>query len=128
MQSSAAVLVEACASLITLSCILWNLDLPTRLGIAVLTEQYLSLVLGMSICIVFLNMSWRRQRDGGVNVLDLGCALLGLGTLAAFGCSLLAPRPAYHCEVPGRAPLAILANCDRGSVRQCGECKYETWS
>lgn len=81
MQSGTTALVKTCAFLMTLSCVLWNLDLPTRLGVAVLTEQYLALVLGLSICILYLNLSWRRQRDAGVNILDLGCALVGLGTL-----------------------------------------------
>ena len=101
VRNGAAVLVKACAFLITLSCVLWNLDLPTRLRIAVLTEQYLSLVLGMSICIVFLNLSWRRQRDGGISVLDLGCALLGLSTLgyAAFAYAGLLNEIAFRPPV-----------------------------
>jgi len=101
MQNSASALVKICAFLITLSCILWNLDLTTRLGIAVLTEQYLALVLGLSTCIVFLKLSWRGQRDAGVNVLDLGCALLGLGTLgyAAFA------YPGLLNEIAFRPPV-----------------------
>jgi len=36
LASGAARLVKACAFLMTVSCILWNLDLPTRLGVAIL--------------------------------------------------------------------------------------------
>ncbi len=81
VQIGAAGLVKACAFLITLSCILWNLDLPTRLGVAILTEQYLALVLGLAVCILFLTVSWTRQRGRPVGALDIGLALLGLGTL-----------------------------------------------
>ena len=81
MQSGATGLVKVCAFLITVSCILWNLDLPTRLGVAVLTEQYLALVLGLAICILFLTVSRTRQRGGTVGALDMSLALLGLVTL-----------------------------------------------
>ncbi len=82
MRNTAATwLVRVCGFLMTLSCILWNLDLPTRLGFAILTEQYLALVLGLAVCIVYLTVTWSRQRGRGVGVLDFGLALLGLGTL-----------------------------------------------
>ena len=81
MQSGAAGLVKTCAFLITISCILWNLDLPTRLGFAVLTEQYLALVLGLAVCILYLTVSWTRERVRRVGALDAGLALLGLVTL-----------------------------------------------
>ncbi|NJN40502.1 MAG: TRAP transporter fused permease subunit [Gammaproteobacteria bacterium] len=81
LQIGAAGLVKACAFLMTVSCILWNLDLPLRLGFAVLPEQYLALVLGLAICILFLTVTWKRERGRPVGVLDFGIALLGLGTL-----------------------------------------------
>jgi len=85
LQSNArgvvAGLVNACAFLIPLACILWNLDLPTRLGVSVLTEQYLALVLGLSICIVFLKASQSDQRARFARALEVGFALVGIGTL-----------------------------------------------
>jgi TRAP transporter 4TM/12TM fusion protein len=81
VASGAALLVKACAFMMTVSCILWNLDLPTRLGVAILTEQYLALILGLAICILFLTVSWTRQRGRPPGLLDIGLALLGLGTL-----------------------------------------------
>jgi TRAP transporter 4TM/12TM fusion protein len=80
-QSGATALVKGCAFLITVACILWNLDLPLRLGFAVLTEQYLALVLGLAVCILFLTVSWKRERGRRVGALDICLALLGLGTL-----------------------------------------------
>ena len=80
-QPGAAALVKVCAFLMPLACILWNLDLPTRLGFAVLTEQYLALVLGLAVCILFLTVSWKRERGHRVGALDICLALLGLGTL-----------------------------------------------
>lgn len=80
-QPGATALVKVCAFLMPLACILWNLDLPTRLGFAVLTEQYLALVLGLAVCILFLTVSWKRERGHRVGSLDICLALLGLGTL-----------------------------------------------
>jgi len=80
-QSGATALVKACAFLMTVACILWNLDLPTRLGVAILNEQYLALVLGLAVCILFLTVSWKRERGRRVGALDICLALLGLGTL-----------------------------------------------
>jgi len=81
IQSGAAGLVKVCAFLMPVFCILWNLDLPTRLGFAVLTEQYLALVLGLAVCILFLTVTWKRERGRPVGALDMGLALLGLATL-----------------------------------------------
>ncbi len=45
------------AFLITLFCILWTLDLPIYLHVAVLTEQYLALMLGLTFVTLFLSQT-----------------------------------------------------------------------
>ncbi len=47
-------LISAAASLMTLLCVLWNLDVPTRLSMAFLTEQYMAVQLGLALVILFL--------------------------------------------------------------------------
>lgn len=98
VASGTAHLVKVCAFLMTVSCILWNLDLPTRLGVAILTEQYLALVLGLAICILFLTVSWTRQRGRPPGALDIVLALVGLGTLVytAFAYVALLNEIAYR--------------------------------
>jgi TRAP transporter 4TM/12TM fusion protein len=80
-NAAAAGLVQACGFLITLACILWNLNLPTRLGFAILTEQYLAFILGLGVGILYLTISRSRRRGGDISLIDFGLSLLGLGTL-----------------------------------------------
>ena len=44
------------AALATVSCILWNANAPAWFGVAYLTEQYLALILGLSLCALFLSV------------------------------------------------------------------------
>ncbi len=121
VQAGAAGLVKACAFLITVSCILWNLDLPLRLGFAVLTEQYLALALGLAVCILFLTVSWKRERGRPVGALDIVLALLGLGTLlyTAFAyvglLNEIAARPPIITFIGGVITLLVLEGVRRNS-------------
>ncbi len=36
------------------ACILWNVEAPTRLGVAILTQQYMALQLGLALTIAYL--------------------------------------------------------------------------
>lgn len=45
------------ASLMVIACILWNIDLPTRLGIAVLPQQYMAFQLGLTLTVAFLGFA-----------------------------------------------------------------------
>jgi TRAP transporter 4TM/12TM fusion protein len=45
------------AIVMTVLCVIWNLEIPTRLGFAVLTQQYISVQLGFALLITFLSFS-----------------------------------------------------------------------
>ena len=47
---------------ITAACVLWNLDVPTRLGTAFLTEQYLALILGLVLALCNLDLAGENPR------------------------------------------------------------------
>ena len=40
----------------TALCVIWNLEIPTRMGFAVLTQQYMSVQLGLALLITFLSL------------------------------------------------------------------------
>ncbi len=78
---TAKLLISICGGLMTLVCILWNLDVHTHLGIPILTEQYLAFQLGMAIFIVYLTSSFRKKNLTKTNILGGIIALIGLCTL-----------------------------------------------
>ena len=51
-------LVAAMATIMCLACILWNVEAPTRLGFAVLTQQYMALQLGLALAIAYLRFGF----------------------------------------------------------------------
>lgn len=63
------------------ACILWNVETPTRLGVAILQQQYMALQLGIALAIVYLRFGWRGEEKGAVGLLDGAIALLAFGTL-----------------------------------------------
>jgi len=73
--------IAICGGLMTLACVLWNLDVPTRLGLAILTEQYLALQLAFSIFIVFLSSSFRLKQTDKPGVFGWVVAVIGIVTL-----------------------------------------------
>ena len=73
--------IAICGGLMTLACVLWNLDVPTRLGLAILTEQYLALQLAFSIFIVFLSSSFRLRETDAPRVFGWVIAVIGIITL-----------------------------------------------
>jgi len=78
---NAKTVTAICGFVMTLACVLWNVDAPLRLGFAILTEQYLALQLGLAICIVFLGSrftSAQTDKPGAINWL---IAVVGLATL-----------------------------------------------
>ena len=46
--------VALLATTMCLACILWNLEVHTRLGFAVLRQQYMALQLGLALALAFL--------------------------------------------------------------------------
>jgi TRAP transporter 4TM/12TM fusion protein len=73
--------VAGLASAMVVACILWNVEAHTRLGIALLRQQYMALQLGLALCIAFLLYSPLGKRVGRPNLVDAGIAVLCLGTL-----------------------------------------------
>ncbi|MZR13667.1 TRAP transporter fused permease subunit [Maritimibacter sp. DP07] len=74
--------VGALAGLLTLVAVGQAADIPSRLGYSYYTEQFLALVLGLSLALVFL-MPWRAKHAGGERCspgpLDWVLSVLGLG-------------------------------------------------
>ncbi|MEO0636803.1 MAG: TRAP transporter fused permease subunit [Pseudomonadota bacterium] len=68
------------SALLTLAAIGFAADVPSRLGLSFYTEQFLALVLGISLAIVFLD---RRSRDRTsprpASLIDVALAATGLG-------------------------------------------------
>ncbi len=78
-------LITAAASAMTILCVLWNLDVPTRVGVAFLTEQYMGVQLGLALTILFLTPSNSR----------IACMV---GLLAALICFCGLGYMAYHYD------------------------------
>lgn len=76
------VVVSFLAGTLTLVAMLQAASLPSRLGYSYYTEQFLAVVLGLSLAIVFL-VSGRSDRGGGhhrlVTLINWGLSALGLG-------------------------------------------------
>ncbi|MCI5076119.1 TRAP transporter fused permease subunit [Oricola sp.] len=91
-------LVAGLATLMCVACILWNVETPTRLGVAILIEQYLALQLGLALTIVFLRFGWRGQETPKLNVVNGLIALICFGVLmyAAWDFSWLLKEQFYR--------------------------------
>jgi len=80
------------------ACILWNINLPTKLGFAILTEQYMAFQLGLAITIAFLMFDYKGQKKKEINLIDLILAFVGFSILlwATFSFPQLLLNQAYH--------------------------------
>lgn len=76
-------IVQVLAFLLTASAVLWAADVPSRLGVSIYTEQFLAIILGFSLAIVFLvprRTGTQDTLDGPPpNVLDIGLSAIGFG-------------------------------------------------
>ncbi|APZ50542.1 TRAP transporter permease [Salipiger abyssi] len=75
---SKPLIVGILAGLLTVLTVFQAADLPSRLGYSYYTEQFLALVLGLSLALVFLTKPARKQDRSGAP-LDWLLALAGLG-------------------------------------------------
>ncbi len=113
-------LATACAFLMPVLCILWNMDAPTRIGISILTEQFLAMELGLAIAVLYLTSGFRgtHQAPGQLNIL-LG--LVGLATLTyaavAFPALLgeIAYRPVSLTIIGSVVVMLVMEGVRRGS-------------
>lgn len=70
MQENSGRVVAILATIMVVACILWNLEVPTRLGLAILSQQYMALQLGLTLTIVFLRFGLKgkvKARPGWVD-------------------------------------------------------------
>ena len=74
-------LVAVLASAMVVACILWNLEAPTRLGIAILTQQYMALQLGLALTIAYLVYGPRGEEKGRIGWIDGTIAVVAFGVL-----------------------------------------------
>lgn len=90
--------VSFLAAMMCVACILWNIEVPTRLGFALLTEQYMAFQLGLSLTIAFLLFDSRGNKKIDINIIDFIVAALGFFALmyAAVNFSTLLMNQAYH--------------------------------
>ncbi len=65
------------AALATTSCILWNAQAPAWSGVAYLTERYLALILGLSLCALFLSVCGCLPKANRTSLVWRGHFLLG---------------------------------------------------
>ena len=81
-RSLKGMLVNGLAGTLTLTAVVQAASLPSRLGYSYYTEQFLALVLGLSLSIIFL-VSGRGERDGEdagqPRVIDWLLSSIGLG-------------------------------------------------
>jgi TRAP transporter 4TM/12TM fusion protein len=71
-------LIAVLGTVMCVACILWNIETPTRLGVAILTEQYLAFQLGLALTIAFLRFGPSGDRKARVGLID------GLAAVACF--------------------------------------------
>ncbi|CAN0585530.1 unnamed protein product, partial [Ectocarpus sp. 12 AP-2014] len=90
--------IAGLAVTMVVACILWNLEAPTRLGVAVLTQQYMALQLGLALTIAYLNFDRRGKEKAGVGWIDGALALTAFGVLmyAAWDFVWLLKEQAYR--------------------------------
>jgi len=62
---------------LTTVCLLWTLEVPTRLGFAFYTEQFIALVLGLVFAVAYHSFNWRAKRHVGFPPVDVFLGWVG---------------------------------------------------
>lgn len=91
-------LVKALSVTMCVACILWNVEAPTRLGFALLPQQYMAFQLGLALVIAYLLFDVRGNRKVSSNTIDSAIAAIAFLTLlyAAWDFSWLLEEQAYR--------------------------------
>ncbi|SMX42388.1 TRAP transporter permease [Actibacterium lipolyticum] len=63
-------MIAALASCMCVVCILWNVEAPTRLGFAIMTQQYMAFQLGLALTIAYLRYGFDGQQKARIGWLD----------------------------------------------------------
>lgn len=90
--------IAALASVMVVACILWNVETPTRMGVAILVQQYLALQLGLALTICYLRFGLGGQVKAQIGWFDLALALVSFAVLmyAAWDFAWLLREQAYR--------------------------------
>lgn len=106
----------------TITCMLWNIDAPTRLGFAVLTEQYLAFQLGVALTIAFLVFDGRGEKKSVTGWLDLLLAVISFAVLmyAAWDFSELLREQAYRPPEISVIGAVVVVTVMEGIRRRAG--------
>ncbi|MCB2100258.1 MAG: TRAP transporter large permease subunit, partial [Rhodobacterales bacterium] len=91
-------LVAGLATLMCLACFLWNVEAPTRLGVAILKQQYMALQLGLALTIAYLKFGFRGQKKAAPGWIDGLAAAVVFAVLmyAAWDFSWLLKEQSYR--------------------------------
>lgn len=91
-------LIKVLATLMCVGCILWNVEAPTRLGFAILPQQYMAFQLGLALAIAYLLFDFRGKRKMSSSPIDSVIATVAFLTLmyAAWDFSWLLQEQAYR--------------------------------
>jgi TRAP transporter 4TM/12TM fusion protein len=91
-------LIAFFATLMCVACILWNIEAPTRLGFAILKQQYMAFQLGLALTIAYLRYNAHGETKDNVGWLDGAIALIAFAVLmyAAYDFSWLLKEQAYR--------------------------------
>ena len=91
-------LIAILAVTMTVACMLWNVEAPTRLGFAVLKQQYMALQLGLALTIVFLRFNAKGDVKERLGWIDGAIALIVFSVLmyAAWDFSWLLTEQSYR--------------------------------
>lgn len=63
-------IIATLSTLMCVACILWNLEVPTRIGIALLTQQYMAFQLGLALTLCYLSFNFKGQAKARVGWFD----------------------------------------------------------
>jgi TRAP transporter 4TM/12TM fusion protein len=91
-------IIATLASVMCVACILWNIEAPTRMGVAILTQQYMAFQLGIALTIAYLRYNRKGKETTHVSWLDAAIALVAFTVLmyAAYDFSWLLKEQAYR--------------------------------
>lgn len=91
-------LVAVLATTMCVACFLWNVEAPTRLGVAILKQQYMALQLGLALTIAYLHFGFDGVKKDGPGWIDGIVAAVSFGVLmyAAWDFSWLLKEQSYR--------------------------------
>ena len=69
------------ATVMCVACILWNIETPTRIGIAILSQQYMAFQLGLALAIAYIHFGASGRVKNRVGWIDGTIALIAFLTL-----------------------------------------------